>query len=129
MMDFIINLLVSSGILMLLAYIMPSVTIKSFTTALWVAFLIGILNATIGAIMRFPMNLVTLFFLEFIVRLIVTAIVIKLVDMLVKNFQVKGFLPALIIAVVLAAASTLVDGLTGSNDDKYERNGRIENEY
>src|SRR5688572_16105145 len=129
MMDFIINLLVSAGILMLLAYIMPSVTIKSFTTALWVAFLIGILNATIGAIMRFPMNLVTLFFLEFLVRLIVTAIVIKLVDMLVKNFEVRGFLPALIIAVVLAAASTLVDGLTGSNDDPYERNGRIENEY
>jgi putative membrane protein len=93
--------------------------VKSFKTALWVAFLIGILNATVGLILRFPLNLVTLFFLEFIVRLIVTAIVIKLVDKLVSNFKVHGFWPALVLAIALAISGTLVDRAMG--DDDHER--------
>ncbi|WP_071885504.1 phage holin family protein [Rufibacter tibetensis] len=115
-MDFLINLLVSAGVLMLLAYLMPQVHIKSFWTALWVAFLIGILNATIGLLLRFPLNLVTLFFLQFVVKLIVTAIIIKLVDKLIRNFEVKGFWPALVIAIALAVASTLIE----RNDEEYD---------
>lgn len=108
-MNFIINLLVSAGVLFLLAYIMPQVHIKSFLTALWVAFLIGLLNATVGLLLSFPLNLVTFFLLSFVVRLVVTAIIIKLVDKLVRNFEVKGFWPALVIAIALAIAGTLLD--------------------
>ncbi len=117
-MDFIINLLVSAGVLLLLAYIMPQVHIKSFLTALWVALLIGILNATIGLVLRFIGNLFTLFLLSFIIKLLVTAIVIKIADKLTRNFEVKGFWPALIIAIALAIASTLVDRTRA--DDRYE---------
>ena len=115
-MDFIINLLVSAGVLLLLAYIMPQVHVKSFLTALWVALLIGILNATIGFLLRFIGNLFTLFLLSFIIKLIVTAIVIKIADKLTRNFEVKGFWPALVIAIALAIASTLVDR-TRADDD------------
>jgi putative membrane protein len=115
-MDFLINLLVSAGVLMLLAYIMPQVHIKSFWTALWVAFLVGILNATLGLLLRFPLNLVTLFFLQFVVKLVVTAIIIKLVDKLIRNFEVRGFWPALVIAIALAIASTLLE----RNDEEYD---------
>ncbi|WP_210464938.1 phage holin family protein [Rufibacter roseolus] len=115
-MDFLINLLVSAGVLMLLAYLMPQVTIKSFWTALWVAFLVGILNATLGLLIRFPLNLVTLFLLQFVVKLIVTAVIIKVVDKLVRNFEVRGFWPALVIAIALAVASTLLE----RNDEEYD---------
>ncbi|WP_026464520.1 phage holin family protein [Adhaeribacter aquaticus] len=108
-MDFIINLLVSAGVLLLLSYAMPQIHVKSFATALWVALLIGIFNATIGFLLRLPLNLVTLFLLQFVVRLIVTAVIIKIVDKLVRNFKVDGFWPALILAIALAIASTLVD--------------------
>jgi len=108
-MDFIINLLISAGVLILMAYILPQVTIKSFLTALWVAILIGLLNATIGWLLRAVGNLFTLFLLSFIIRLVVTAIVIKIVDKLVRGFEVRGFWPALLIAIALAVASTLVD--------------------
>jgi len=118
-MDFLINLLVSAGVLMLLAYIMPQVHIKSFLTALWVALLIGILNATIGFLLRFVGNLVTLFFLGFIIRLIVTAIVIKIADKLVRNFEVKGFWPAIVIAIALAIAGSIIDR-TRADDNAYE---------
>jgi putative membrane protein len=124
-MNFIVNLLVSAGVLIALAYIMPQIKVKSFATALWVAFLIGILNATVGFLIRLPFNLVTLFLLEFIVRLVVTAIIIKLVDMLVGNFEVKGFWPAFVIAVALAITGTLIDRSFADEDDERYENGSL----
>jgi putative membrane protein len=118
MMEFIVNLFVSAGVLMLMAYIMPQVTIKSFMTALGVALLVGILNATVGFLLRIPLNLVTFFLLGFIVRLIVTAIMIKLADKMLTNFKVDGFWPALLIAIALAAAGTLVDRVMGDDDHR-----------
>ena len=118
MMEFIVNLLVSAGVLMVMAYIMPQVTVKSFTTALGVALLVGILNATIGWILSGIFNLFTLFLIGFIVKLIVSALMIKLADKLMSNFSVAGFWPALVIAIALAAASTLVDRVM--NDDDQE---------
>lgn len=118
-MDFFINLLISAGVLMLLAYMMPQVHVKSFLTALWVALLIGLLNATIGWLLRIIGNLFTLFLLSFIIKLIVTAIVIKIADKLTRNFEVKGFWPALVIAIALALASTLTDRFS-AEDDGYE---------
>ncbi|MBF9253583.1 phage holin family protein [Pontibacter sp. 172403-2] len=121
-MDYIINLLVSAGVILVLSYMMPSVHVKSFWTALWVAFLIGIFNATIGLLLGFVFNLVTLFLLRIIINLIVTALMIKLVDALVGNFKVDGFLPALIIAVVTALALAAVGWMQGDADnDEYTR--------
>ena len=117
MMGFIINLLVSAAVILLMAYALSSVHVKSFGTALWVAFLVGILNATIGWILRGVFNLVSFFLLEAIVSLIVTAIVIKIVDMFVSNFKVDGFLPALLIALATAIAIAAVGYLTGGSDD------------
>ncbi|MBC5991682.1 phage holin family protein [Pontibacter cellulosilyticus] len=116
-MDFIINLLVTAGVILILSYAMSSVHVKSFITALWVAFLIAIVNATLGWILRGIFNLVSFFLLEAIVSLIVTALMIKLVDALVKNFKVDGFLPALIIAVVTALAVAAVGWITGGNEE------------
>jgi putative membrane protein len=120
MMEFIVNLLVSAGVLLLLEYILPQMRVKSFGTALWVAFLIGLLNATIGVLLRFPLNLVSLFLLQFVVRLVVLAIIIKIVDKLVSNFEVKGFWPALLIAVALSITGTLIDRSFSDDDERYE---------
>jgi putative membrane protein len=123
-MEFIVNLFVSAGVLILIAYIMPQIEVKSFTTALWVAFLLGLLNATVGFLLRLPLNIVTLGLLSFVVRLVVTAIVIKLVDKMVRNFTVNGFWPALVLAIALAIAGTLVDNVMGDKEAE-----RMENRY
>jgi putative membrane protein len=115
-MHFIINLLISAVVIFIIAYLMPSVTIKSFGTAIIVAILIGLLNATVGFLIRLPMNILTLGLLSFVVRLIVTAIVIKLVDKLVRGFEVKGFMPALVMAIAMALAGTLIDRAFSEND-------------
>ncbi|SIT80575.1 phage holin family protein [Pontibacter indicus] len=123
-MDFILNLLVSAGVIVLLAYALPQVHVKSFLTALWVAFLVGLLNATIGWLLRGVLNLVSFFLLEAIVGLIVTALMIKLVDKLVGNFKVDGWWPAFVIAIATAIALVLVGWARGGDDDM----ARLENE-
>ncbi|MNU01256.1 Membrane protein of unknown function [compost metagenome] len=59
-------------------------------------------------LIRFPMNVVTLGLISFIVHLIVTALMIKLADKFFDDFEVRGFTPALIIALVMAIVGTFI---------------------
>jgi putative membrane protein len=106
-MGFILELLFNALVLFLMAKYMDKVHVKSYGTAVAVVLVIGILNATIGALLRFPLNLVTLFLLSFIVRLIVTAVMIKIADLLFRGFEVRSFRTALIMALILAVAGTI----------------------
>jgi len=75
---------------------------------LLVALVIAILNVTVGFILRLPLNIVTLGLLSFVIRLVVTALMIKLADILFTDFEIKGFAPAVIIAVVMAVVGLVV---------------------
>ncbi|MES2730248.1 MAG: phage holin family protein [Bacteroidota bacterium] len=123
-MSFIINLLINAAILFVAAYMMPKITIKNFGTAIVAALLIGILNATVGFFLRLPLDLVTLFMLRFVVRLLVTAVVIKLVDKLMSGFEVQGFVPALVLALIMAIAGSFTDR-THSNRRYSETNTTV----
>jgi len=107
-MNFILTLLINAGILLGMTYILPSVTIKNYKTAILVALVIGLLNATLRWIIIFPLEIVTFGLLSFIIRLFVTAVMIKLADILFSDFEIKGFFPAIIIAVVMAIAGSLL---------------------
>lgn len=107
-MSWIIQLLINAGVLLLASRIMPTVKIRNFGTAILVALVIGFLNATIGVLIRFPLNMVTLFFLSFFVRLIVLAIVIKIADKLFAGFEVSSFSAAVILACIMAVAGSLL---------------------
>jgi putative membrane protein len=106
-MNIIFELLLNAAVLFFLAYIMPAVKVRSYGTALAVALVVGILNATIGFLLRLPLNILTLGLLSFFVRMVVTAIMIKLADKLFSGFEVEGFSTALIIAFVMALAGML----------------------
>jgi putative membrane protein len=107
-MSWILQLLLNAGILLLLAYIHPGVKIKSYGTAIAVALVIGILNATVGLLLRLPLNILTLGLLSFFVRLFVSAIVIYLTDKLFSGFELRSFGTAVLVACVLAIAGTLL---------------------
>ncbi|MHA4895807.1 phage holin family protein [Pedobacter sp. PWIIR3] len=107
-MNFIIQLLVNAGILLSMTYLLPTVRIKNYTTAIWVALVIGLLNATVGFLIRLPLNIVTLGLLSFLIHLAVTSLMIKLADILFSDFEVKGFAPAVIIALVMAIVGSLI---------------------
>lgn len=117
-MNFILLLLLNAAIILLLSKWLPSVVIKNFRTALSVALLIGLLNATIGFLLRLPLNLVSLFFLTFFVRLFVTAVMIKLAAFFIKGFEVKTFVAALILALAMALASAGFEKMVEKDQDR-----------
>ena len=110
-MHFILTLLLEAGVILLVAAIMPSIYIKNFKTAFFVTLVLGLLNATIGFLLRLPLNLVTLFLLTFIVRLVITAFLIKVVDKFFSGFKVDTFGAAIILALAMALAGGLFDRL------------------
>ncbi len=107
-MSWILQLLIEAGVLLLLAYLHPGIKVKNFGTALGVALVIGILNATIGFLLRLPLNILTLGLLSFFVRLFVTAIVIWLTDKLFSGFELRSFGTAVLVAIVMAIVGTLL---------------------
>lgn len=108
-MNLILHLLIDAAVIFGLAYFMPQITVKSFGTAFLIAVLLGLLNFFIGWIIRFPLNLVTFFLLSGLVRVIVTAILLKLIDKFMDGFRIDGFWPALVIAIAVAIAGSLID--------------------
>lgn len=108
-MDFLVRLLINAAVLLLLANLMKDVKIKSYLSSILVCLLIGLLNSTIGFLLRLPLNLVTLFLLTFFVRLFVSVIMIKLASKIYSSFEVKSWSAAFIIATCLAIVSYLSD--------------------
>ena len=110
-MSLILELLLNAGVLLLLARVMPEVKVRNYGTAIAVALVVGILNATLGFLLRLPLNILTLGLLSFVVRLVVLAVIIRIADKFFSGFEVTTFAAALIIAVVMAAAGLFISYL------------------
>lgn len=102
-MEFLISLLVTAAAILVGAYLLPGVTVKNFTTALIVALLLALVNATVGALLNF----ITFGILSFIV----TVLMLMLVDKLVGGFEIKNFWWAVLLAIVVAVLNWLIGDL------------------
>jgi putative membrane protein len=73
--------------------------------------LLGIIDFLIGWLLFLVLGVVSLglgFLLGFVTRLFVTAIVLRLVDLLSSRLTIRGFTPALLGAVILSLTSGAV---------------------
>lgn len=107
-MRFIIETLLNAGVLLGIAYLWPKVHIKNYVFAIVVALILGLLNSTIGFMIRVPLNFLTLGMLTFIVRMLVSAFLLKVIDSFTDDLTIDGYLPAIVIAVAMAAASSIL---------------------
>ncbi|HEY0054168.1 MAG TPA: phage holin family protein [Pedobacter sp.] len=100
-MKLIIEILLMGVAVALAAYLLPGVQVNGFVSAIIAGVLIALANATIGTILRlltFPINILTLGIMSFII----TVLMVLLVDSLMSGFNTSGFFSALIFALVLA---------------------------
>lgn len=107
-MDFIIRLLLNTVAVMITAYLLKGVTVKNFLSALFVAILLGIVNAIIKpilVILTIPITILTLG----LFILVINALLIKLVDVLVPGFSVKNFGWAILFSIVLWLVNTVIN--------------------
>ena len=88
--SFLVKILLMGLVLMGAAYLLTGVDIEDFTRALIVAFVLGILNATLGKFLYFittPLRWITLG----IFSLAVDAIVLMIAAHFLKGFNIKNF--------------------------------------
>lgn len=105
-MQLIVNWLVSALVIIAVAYILPGVSIASFTVALVAALVLGVINAVLRPILMFlalPINFMTLGLFTFVVN----ALLILLVSAIVPGFAVANFWWALLFSLIIA----LVNGM------------------
>jgi putative membrane protein len=115
-MGILIRILVTALAALLAQYILPGVSIDSFTTALLVAIVLGLLNLIVKpvlVILTLPVTVLTLgLFL-----LVINALIVMWAGSLVKGFKVDNFWWALLFSVVLSIISSVMLSL-GPGTDK-----------
>lgn len=115
-MIWIIHILLDALVLLVAAKLMSTVEIRNFSTALLTALAVGVLGFLIGWLLAGVLHLATLglfYFtgLSFIIRIVVNGIVIEIVDQFSSGFHTKGFMPSLILAVIIAVVGAAFDAI------------------
>ena len=94
----------------IVAQIVPGISVSGPKAALIAALVIGLVNATIGLLLKiitFPLTILTLGLFWFVIN----ALMLELAAAFVRGFEVRGFVPALIGAVVLSLVSSVLQWL------------------
>lgn len=111
-MNLLLRILITSGLVLLIAHFMPGVHVASFTTALIVAIVLGLLNIFIKpilVILTLPVTILTLgLFL-----LVINALMILLCTKIVGGFSVDTFWTALFFSIILSVLQSVMNGLLG----------------
>lgn len=114
-MKLILRLLVTAALVLLIPSFLPGVHVGSYTTAIIVAVVLGLLNLFIKPILivlTLPVTLLTLgLFL-----LVINAIIILLCTNIVHTFKVDSFWTALFFSIILSILQSITYKILG--DDK-----------
>jgi putative membrane protein len=112
-MELLLVWILNAVALLIVAYILPGITVASFGSALIAALVLGLLNTLVKPVLillTLPITVVTLgLFL-----LVLNALVFWLAGSILKGFQVNGFWWALLGAFVYSIVSGLLSRLLGS---------------
>ena len=111
MIKLLIHWLLSALVLLMISQFVPGFHVQGLQPALIAALVIGLLNGTLGLLLKivtFPITILTLgLFL-----LVINALMILLASHIVTGFQVIGWVPALVGAVALALLGMAIHAFT-----------------
>tara|TARA_B110000014_G_C19606899_1_gene321375 strand:- start:14 stop:361 length:348 start_codon:yes stop_codon:yes gene_type:complete len=105
-MNVLIRLIVTAGIVVLLAHFLPGVAVNGFVEALIVAVVLGLLNIIVKPILvvlTIPITILTLGIFLFVIN----ALIILLADHFIDGFSVNGFWTALLFSVLLSVCESI----------------------
>jgi putative membrane protein len=106
-MRLLLHWVLSAVAVWLVAQFVPGISVSGVKAALIAALVIGLINATLGLLLKiltFPLTILTLGLFWFVIN----AIMLELAAALVPGFYVRGFIPALIGAVALSLVSSVL---------------------
>ncbi|MGD0232244.1 MAG: phage holin family protein [Syntrophorhabdales bacterium] len=103
-MHILINWFVTTVAILISAYLLPGVAVRSLGAAIVTALVLGLINAIIRPILillTFPLTILTLGLFIFILN----ALLVLLTSAIVSGFEVRGFWWALLFSLVFSAVS------------------------
>jgi putative membrane protein len=106
----LLHWILSAVAVWIVAHIVPGISVSGPMAALIAAAVIGLVNATLGLLLKiltFPLTILTLGLFWFVIN----ALMLELAAALVNGFYVRGFVPALIGAVMLSLVSSVLQWL------------------
>ena len=109
-MRLLLHWILSALAVWIVAHIVPGISVSGPVAALIAALVIGLVNATLGLLLKivtFPLTILTLGLFWFVIN----ALMLELAAALVPGFQVRGFVAALIGAVMLSLVSSVLQWL------------------
>jgi putative membrane protein len=117
-MRLLLHWLFSALALLIVAHVVPGFYVRGLATALWAAVIIGLINATIGALLKLitlPLTILTLG----IFWIVINALMLWLATAFVPGFQISGFLAAFVGAIVLMLVNMVFRALLPKKRDEY----------
>ena len=111
MIKLFIHWVLSAFVLLIVSHLVPGFMVHGLEPALIAALVIGLLNGTLGLLLKiitFPITILTLgLFL-----LVINALMIRFAAHLVTGFHVTGWVPALVGAVALSLLGMAIHAFT-----------------
>ncbi|MBI3342303.1 phage holin family protein [Candidatus Curtissbacteria bacterium] len=107
MLIILVNWLLSALTILAVSQFVPGFVVDTFTTALLVALVLGILNALVKPILiilTLPINIITLG----LFTLVINAFLLILTTYFVHGFQIQGFGAAVVAALLLWLINTII---------------------
>ena len=105
-----VRLIVRTLAVFFTAYLVPGVDVDGFTTAIWVALVLGVLNATVKPLLILLTLPLTLFTMG-IFLLVINGIVVVLADRWIDGFALRDFTAAVVMSLVVSALSAVMERL------------------
>jgi len=106
-MKLLLRLVISTLAVLVGANVIPGVSVESFTTAIIVAIVLGILNTFLKPVLQIlalPITIITLGLFYFVVNVFI----IYLASFMVDGFYVSNFLSALLFGFVVSIVSAIL---------------------
>jgi len=109
-MRLVVNWLLSALAVWIVSQVVPGIHVNSVSTALIAALVIGLVNATVGLLIKvltFPLTILTLG----LFWLVINALMLELASKIVSGFEVRNFLSAFIGAIALSIVNSILHWL------------------
>jgi putative membrane protein len=112
MMHALIRWILMSLSLLIVSYVVPGFFVTGLAAALIASLIFGFLNATLGLVLKiltFPFTILTFGLFWFVIN----AIILEITSTFVRGFFIRSFFSALIGAIVLTLVNMLLKTLVG----------------
>lgn len=110
----LINFVIYSLTIYIVSRVIPGVTIDTFWTAMFITFLLSMINITIKPIIHIlvlPINMITLGLFS----LIVNAGIIYFLSTVIKGFTISSFVQAIYFSLIVTVITIILNLFRGKN--------------